>query len=180
MVVPESPALPVPGTPRRPLGAVALTALLTVLVLLGGLVAFAPRLFGATQLVVDGHSMEPALSRGDLVVVEDVDPDELRVGDIIAFRPRRFGDDIRTHRIIEITREDGAVVRIRTRGDGLAEADDPITPAHLVGRVSYSVPLVGSLLQSPLLIATITLLGVGLLGVTITAFFVPSLRLRRH
>ena len=53
----------------RPLGAVALTALLTGLLVLGGIVAFLPRILGATPHVVDGHTMEPSLSRGDLAVV---------------------------------------------------------------------------------------------------------------
>ena len=120
--------------------------------------------------------------------MREVDPGDLQVGDIIAFRPRLFGEDVVTHRIVEIVRERGEVVRLRTQGDVVRlrtqgdvhpEPDAPITPAHLVGKVSYAVPLVGSVVRSPLVVASITLLGLGLLGVTITAF-VPSMRFHRH
>lgn len=162
-----------------PLGAVALTTLLVVLLVLGGVVAFAPRMLGATPLAVRSHSMEPALGQGDLAVVQQVEPEQLEVGDIIAFRPRN-SDQLVTRRIIEIVENEGTVLSLRTRGDGLPRPDVPIRPYQIEGRVAYAVPLVGTILQQPVLVAAIAVLGLGMLGVTIAAFFVPSMRFYRR
>lgn len=78
---------------------------------------------------------------GDLIVVQETDPETLQVGDIISYRS---GDVVITHRIVEFTEEDGER-RLITRGD--ANDTNDLSPVHLddvEGILAFQVPSVGS------------------------------------
>ncbi len=92
--------------------------------------------FWRPYVIVTG-SMEPALNRGDMVLLERVEPGEIRVGDVVTFTHQ--GVPV-THRVIEVL-PDGS---LRTKGDA-NEAPDPYTvsPDQVIGRVRYRIPLLG-------------------------------------
>ncbi|HID60716.1 MAG TPA: signal peptidase I [Hadesarchaea archaeon] len=72
--------------------------------------------------VVSGPSMEPTFGDGDAVMWVEVNPAELRVGDIIVFQhPTRSEEGLWTHRIIGITTNGGS--QFETKGDNRAESD---------------------------------------------------------
>jgi signal peptidase I len=98
-------------------------------------------------LVIDGGSMEPAIHLGSVVVDEKVGPDELRVGDVVSLRSGPQLQSVYTHRITRIVdRPDGSW--IETKGDANEEVDPSITPVRqVIGRVSFTVPYAGYLLQ---------------------------------
>jgi len=77
---------------------------------------------------VTGSSMWPTLTKGDIVFLQGVDGvEDLRVGDIIAFRQdQRFS----IHRIVRI---EGPT--ITTRGDGNLVNDPPIRINDVIGKV---------------------------------------------
>ena len=91
-------------------------------------------------LTVISHSMYPALTRGDLILVKGTTFEEIEVGTVVVFR---HAEGLAVHRVIKIQGE-----TITTRGDANPEADNPITYDDIVGRV----PTVGdSLVKIPLI-----------------------------
>ena len=102
-----------------------------------------PMPFGCGSAVVLSGSMEPELSKGDLIIVRDTD--DYSVGDVVVFQD---ADMLVVHRIIAV---DGGSVT--TRGDANPVADEPVSMEAVKGEVVAGVPLLGSLvnvLKSPL------------------------------
>lgn len=116
--------------------------IVAVFVLLGAAwILFAPAaLGGATRYaVVEGASMEPGLSRGDLVLVRGGgEPD---VGDAVLYRDPTLGVRV-LHRVI--AKEDGRLV---LQGDANDFVDDARPrPSDVIGSYWFSIPRVGSAL----------------------------------
>ena len=71
---------------------------------------------------VSGTSMEPTFGENDKVLWVEVDPAELRIGDIIIYdHPTKPGEGSITHRIIEIMKN--GEYRFETKGDNRSESD---------------------------------------------------------
>ena len=113
-----------------------------------------PSVLGVTPMVVLSGSMsgeaEDHIEVGDLIFVDKVEPEDLAVGDIIAYME---GSVVVTHRIIEInTGADG--LEFTTKGDANNAADlRPVSAANLVGIYSFRIPKVGDFalfLQTPM------------------------------
>jgi signal peptidase len=106
---------------------------LVVLVAIAAVFAV-PQLVGGDQsYVVMSGSMEPAISAGDVIVVESVAIGNVRLGDVVTFdRGEQFPT---THRVVEIEGT-GSEVRLVTQGDANEDADPEfVGDAQLVGRV---------------------------------------------
>jgi signal peptidase len=89
-------------------------------------------------------SMRPGLQPGDIVVTHRVPITDLRVRDVVVFRPPDKADHLTVHRIVKLTVK-GPTTSITTWGDANTVADSTIsslkgTTAYRVERV---VPLVG-------------------------------------
>lgn len=115
---------------------------LLVLSLVGALLAYAGPLFfelrGQQLMVLTSGSMAPLYPAGSAVVAEPITPDQLRVGQVITFRPDG-GEKFVTHRIVALrqlpkTDEAGAELRdsngrlltegfAQTMGDGNEDPD---------------------------------------------------------
>lgn len=109
-----------------------------------------PMPFGVGAAVVLSGSMEPELSVGDLLIVVSCDSYELR--DVIVYQD---GQTAITHRIVSIS--DNGIV---TRGDANNVDDDPITFEQIKGKVAFSIPFVGylvNMIKTPL--GTVVILG---------------------
>lgn len=99
-----------------------------------------PMVLGYGYAVVASGSMEPTLSRGDLVIVRQESAYEK--GNIITFI--QAGDQrTTTHRIVEAEED-----RFITQGDGNNLADESITAEQIFGKVVLTLPLIGYLIQS--------------------------------
>lgn len=114
-----------------------------------------PSVLGLTPMVVLSGSMsgeaEDHIEVGDLVFVGRADPEELEVGDVIAYVN---GGATVTHRITAIdTNTDGDLL-FTTKGDANnAEDTTPVTEEQLVGIYRWRIPKVGDFalfLQTPL------------------------------
>lgn len=104
-----------------------------------GLIAI--RILGMGTFVVTGSSMEPAISKGALVIVEPVAPAAVSRGDIITFD--HYGQ-MTTHRVIAIDGSNAASPTFTTKGDANTVADPE--PIHFPGQVGVyraSIPLLG-------------------------------------
>lgn len=75
-----------------------------------------PSIAGYSPLIVLSGSMETEIYTGDLIIVKKVELSSLKEGDIIAFYTDNSRQTIVTHRIIDITKEDGKI-KYTTKGD---------------------------------------------------------------
>lgn len=95
---------------------------------------------------VETASMEPTVLAGSAVVVEPIDASDVRVGMPIAFRDEHRGDEMVTHRVIEVI-DRPAGVAFRTQGDANDSPDAHLVSGRAVeGRMRWHVPYLGEAL----------------------------------
>lgn len=76
-----------------------------------------PSVGGYLPLIVLTDSMYPVIESGDLIICHTAEPEEIQVGDVIAFfDPAGNGTTIVSHRVTEVTEKDGKIAW-RTKGD---------------------------------------------------------------
>ena len=96
--------------------------------------------------IVQSGSMEPAITTGSVVIIQD--RERYEVGDIITFGGDQSPDGLpTTHRIIEDRLQDGELVFI-TQGDANDSPDvEPIRPEGIRGTVIFDIPILGFILD---------------------------------
>lgn len=127
---------------------IALIVIWAVMGLFGGLflAVTVPYAFGSRSLTVLSGSMEPAVHVGDVVVVEQVPPLDVRVGDIVTFRDPTDASRLITHRVREIHVE-GRDVAFVTKGDANTSVERWSTDRDgTIGRVRFHVWRLGYLM----------------------------------
>lgn len=122
-----------------------------------------PMPFGYGTAVVMSGSMEPSLSVGDMVIVQE--EDEYAVGDVVVFQS---GNSLIIHRILSI---DGDM--ITTRGDANNADDEPIHIRYIKGKMVLSVPFIGKILQ-------VIKSTPGMLLILVTAILLMELSFRKN
>jgi signal peptidase I len=115
--------------------------------LLFGAVLVVPAALGWQRYVIVSGSMTGTYDRGSLVLDDVVPVEQLRVGDVITYRPPAGAGPagLVTHRIAAITRDKVGTRVFRTKGDA-NQAADPWTfmlPKGEQARVRVGVPYVG-------------------------------------
>lgn len=76
-----------------------------------------PSVAGKLPLIVLTDSMYPVIQSGDLIICSTGEPEQVEVGDVIAFfDPAGNGTTIVSHRVLEVTELDGQIAW-RTKGD---------------------------------------------------------------
>ena len=113
---------------------------LVVLVVLAAIFLLGSRILGYRVFNIVSGSMEPHYSVGDLIYVKEVDPNTVKVGDVITFV---LNEDIvvATHRVVRI---DAEKQHFYTKGD-VNDTED-LAPVHfnnLVGIPQFSIPYLG-------------------------------------
>jgi signal peptidase I len=100
-------------------------------------------LSGSRLQIVRTGSMAPTYAVGALLVVEPVDPADVRVGNALMYEmPGRRGHIV-THRVVEIL-DSSSGVMFRTQGDANGAPDVEPVPARAVrGRVRWAIPHLG-------------------------------------
>lgn len=85
-------------------------------------------------LIVLTDSMFPEIESGDLIICRTAQPEDIAVGDVISFfDPAGNGSSMVTHRVVEVTQENGSLAW-RTKGDANNVEDSTLVPAeNLVG-----------------------------------------------
>jgi len=126
---------------------------LLVAVVIPFVVFAVPQVVGADQsYVVLSGSMEPAMSPGDVIIVNSVPASAIERNDVITFGGQD-GDTPTTHRVIEVVEQDGTTA-FRTQGDANEDPDGSlVTPDELQGKVLSPggyllvIPLIGYLIN---------------------------------
>ena len=121
-----------------------------------------PSIGGISPLIVLTDSMLPEISSGDLIITKQIDPADVKVGDVISFfDPAGNGSSVVTHRVIEIVTENGET-KWRTRGDNNNTEDSEISVGLIKGEVIGHIGGAGAairVLKSPLV-------SIGMLGLS--------------
>jgi len=97
---------------------------------------------------VFGTSMEPELHAGNLIIIKEKAPDEVKVGDIIVYNvPPAIQDyynypPVVAHRVIEV-RDTEFGIAWRTKGDNAGEDPFTVRAQDLRGTVSRQIPYLG-------------------------------------
>jgi signal peptidase I len=96
-------------------------------------------------LIVLSGSMVPVMMPGDMIVIKSIDPNELKVGDVLAFHPPKSKPNtLVTHRIISL--EEGDERLFKTRGDANnAEDEFKVSASNAVGKLIFVIPFAGYL-----------------------------------
>ncbi len=124
-------------------------------------------LYGFSTYVVATDSMVPVINVNDYIVVKDVEPEDLVVGDIITFNSGRDvdndgKDDIITHYLASITPYGEDDHEFKTHAIGKDDVSDwdlwTLHDEDIIGKYAYTVPVLGfivAFLQSPYGIAVV-------------------------
>ena len=128
----------------------------------------APNFFGYSMFRVISGSMEPELPVGSMIVVKRVEPEEVKVGDIITF----FSTDptlrggVNTHRVVDIDNS-GMDILFMTKGDANQFMDEyGAVGSNLIGVVIYDSKLIGTavrLASNPLIFFPLLVIPLGLI-----------------
>lgn len=126
-----------------------------------------PKIGGFCPLIVLSGSMEPEIGAGDLIICKQIDSEQVKKGDVIAFfDPDSKEGKVLTHRVVKVVDEDG-VLSYRTKGDANNTEDRSLVPADsLVGIYQFRIPGAGNIamfMQSPAGLIICVVLPLGLL-----------------
>ena len=98
--------------------------------------------FGYRPAFVPSHSMEPHINQGDVVLVGPVNPDTVKVGQIVLYELPNKQRVL--HRIIQITTGPTGAREFIFKGDNNNTPDIlPVSPKQLVGSYIGRVPKIG-------------------------------------
>lgn len=110
------------------------------------LLLIAQQVFTPFQVVVS-DSMAPQIMTGDAVILKDLEPSEIEVGQVIIFRNPDEKSEFIIHRVIAIE-DAGTVLFFSTKGDNNPEPDPGKIPTgQVVGGVAVKLPRLGSFLE---------------------------------
>ncbi|MBU4077170.1 MAG: signal peptidase I [Euryarchaeota archaeon] len=99
-------------------------------------------------LIVLSSSMVPVMQVGDVIVVREINPEDVKVRDIIAFKdPGGKPNTLVTHRVKDIFR--GESLSFQTKGDAVEDQDSFIVTAEdVVGGTVFVIPYIGYYIKS--------------------------------
>ena len=120
------------------------TTILVALVVLLAIALVGVRLVGLQVFTVLSGSMEPAYHTGSLIYVKDIDPAEIKAGQVITFMLNE--NTVATHRVVEVIpdAEDASVLRFRTKGDANDTVDGSLVHyKNVIGTPIFTIPYLG-------------------------------------
>ncbi len=126
-----------------------ITTVIVVIVVVFAVLLVGLRLVGVQVYSVISGSMEPEYPVGALIYVKEVDPAEVKVGDVITFV--LSNDMPATHRVIAIdaenqhfyTRGDANFNIDETTGEKIYTEDPPVHFKNLIGKPIFKIPFLG-------------------------------------
>ena len=119
-----------------------LSTLILLVLLALAVILVVPAVLGYTELAVLTGSMEPTLPVGSLIYIQETDPAQLQVGDVVTYQLE--GDTMVTHRVVENTPAENYLV---TQGDANQDPDGEITYDRIMGKMAFHLPYLGYILS---------------------------------
>lgn len=137
-----------------------------------------PSILGYKPFIVLSGSMETEIHRGDLIIVKEIEPSELVLEDVIAFRDNE--ETITTHRIIEIVERDGITYFI-TKGDNNTSQDQNLVEFEDVEGIYVGrIPGVGTIMNLLAEPTTIIISGLGITVIFIIGYSISNKKLKEE
>jgi len=147
-----------------------LSSFIIFLLVILAAVMILPTILGYKSLAVLSGSMEPTYPVGCIVYVKNIDPNQLKVGDVISYSIGQ--ETLVTHRINEIVVDQGYLI---TKGDANDSTDmNPVQFSAVVGKVNFHLPYLGYVsiyAKTPLGIIAVC----GILIIMILIIFIPEI-----
>jgi len=102
---------------------------------------------GYRVFTVATGSMNPKYKINDVIIVKDVNPDKLKVGDDIAYKGERGGLEgiLVSHRIIKIEKTEDGHKRFYTKGINNKIEDPSFSEDCIIGKVRGKLPIINTL-----------------------------------
>ena len=98
-------------------------------------------IFGFKFYTIITGSMEPKYNIGDLIIIKDIKPNNIKVGDVITYSVN--SEKNVTHRVTEIVHKDGETL-YRTKGDNNNTADTELVRYNQIqGGVCFKINKLG-------------------------------------
>jgi signal peptidase len=117
------------------------------------------RFFLATDtplIALSTGSMSPTVEAGDLLIVKGVQPEKIKVGDIIVFDPPEEGVGRTIHRVNGTQSLANGTLTFKTKGDANSDVDPyTVYPENIHGQVIYRMPYIGYIFLDPLILIII-------------------------
>ena len=131
-----------------------------------------PSVFGYKPFIVLSGSMETKIHVGDLIITKEINPETLKVNDVIAFRDQE--NTVTTHRIIDVVEKNGVTYFI-TKGDNNNTQDQNLVEYKDVeGLYVTRIPGIGNMLNELSKPTTVVIVGLGLTVIFILAFQISN------
>ena len=94
-------------------------------------------------------SMIPVYNIGDIIIVKEVIPDEIMVGDDLVYKGEKgsYRNKIVTHRVIKVKKQDDGNFQIITKGVNNSAQDPAINQTQVIGRVIGKIPIINWILK---------------------------------
>lgn len=94
-------------------------------------------------------SMIPVYDIGDIIIVKEVDPEEIKVGDDIVYKGEKgsYKNKTITHRVIFINEKEDGNYQIVTKGVANTAQDPEINQTQVLGKVIFDVPILSYILK---------------------------------
>ncbi len=102
---------------------------------------------GIRIFTVVTESMKPKYDIGDTIIVKEIEPSKLMVGDDITYLGKEgsFADKYITHRIIDMDYDETGKYTFKTQGIANQEPDPEIDETQVYGKVLYKTVLISKL-----------------------------------
>lgn len=131
-----------------------------------------PSVFGYKPFIVLSGSMETEIHKGDLIITKIIDPDTLKIDDVIAFRDE--ANTVTTHRIIDIVEVEGVSYFI-TKGDNNSTQDQNLVEFKDVEGIYVTrIPGIGSMMDSLSKPLTLAILVSGITVIFVIGFAISN------
>ena len=112
-----------------------------VTVVIFTLVILVSGLFKYQLIAIASNSMNPVFYRGDAIVMEKIDDNAIKVGDIIVFE---HDGAMIIHRVIEIVNPDSETIIYKTKGDNNNSPDPYIVSSdQIIGKFKIGIKFIG-------------------------------------
>lgn len=135
---------------------------------------YAPLVVVSDSMTIDKKAGTGAFNRGDLIIIQKIDPSLLKKDDIIAYMTK--DGEVVTHRIIECVETKDGEPAFETKGDASAGVDYyAVTYDQIVGIYQTRIPGVGKIaefMQKPIGILLV-------LGIPIFIYFIADAMIRK-
>jgi len=105
-----------------------------------------PNFGNLIPMIVLTDSMYPEINSGDLIILNKIETEKVKIGDIITFfEPSGKDTSTITHRVIEITTKDNKIA-FKTKGDSNNTEDkELVTEEELIGIYKFKISGLGNI-----------------------------------